>query len=1276
MWLYFDKTGKLLEKLEHGNPARSGTADFEIFAYFEGLEGEDILPQAIIKLYKPDLNESSYAPILMDKKQDVEFVLMSGEQAQYFKNKEKYSGFYLDFSSFVANDDVFIALDTPGNWRAVITILSLKDRFFNVLGEVVFNVEPGVNYDKDQILPEEVYLNKIYFELSNLLNVFNIIGHPVGSTIQKDTVYTGENIILEDGNQGTQNGDIIPGGVVNGVQSYALGGTRYDYINEEENNFDRTPTSVDGNQSMAVGGSVHVNGDWSFAAGKDNVTYQALAFASGGANKVGMTEEEFNAIWGWNLNEEGQPVDADNKTYDRSNSLSAAFGETNIVTRRACFVAGSTNVVTRDYSAAFGKNNKITTPGGTTQFVCGYYNLNNSNDIFEIGNGSSSQRSNAFYVTTEGKAYVFKTTETTDADNVLTTKGFTESRYLIKPASGVNNDSIVYQTPSGYNSWKVISDTAFWSNDPRSPKAWSAMMRDSLGKSQVATPIETDSVYTIANKGYVDNLKTDVYERITDIHEKLEGKKSTYILNCGWDLEYLKTWINRGLKVENASGEDISEAISSGTFQAPIINGSFNSNSNTINPAGHLIVLKPTKENASIDNPSAETFILGATSEIFEQGDVILITQTDVPDRWYAGLWLGFYPLETTVDLTGFATTDYVNEELSAVHTRVTNLGTSVTERINNVMEVAEGKCKTYVTDVPYTLESLKNYITTSGRKVFDFNGNDISEQIISEAYDNSVFINNALDSQADEVGSEYATASDTYLICYIDSGSVPPATPSNLDFVLVNPYSDLKKGDVILLLTKEIPDRWFAGPAFGFVALETRTYEMGATNLENGSGTNAVQMKQDGTSGTFDFTNKNPHATEIDETLTGQVTYGAIGNFATVVGGKAQASGKRSMAQGTTTIAKGNYSHAEGDNSVAYGNDSHAEGYATTASGIASHSEGNNTIASGELSHAEGFSTQAIGQGSHAEGAHTIARGDYSHASGLNTEAGYNGQTVVGHCNDNKETTVFEVGCGWTDENGNVQTRKNAFEVHLDGHAEVSFVPTDNNNAIPNIGTLIELDNALNQKIDTVKGTIPTNISNGNKGGENGTNVNIQGGKDSIADYDGDFVFGTGLRNTMENQAVFGKYNDNSNWEPNRPLLMVGNGTSDAERSNAFEVYLDGHAEVKTMGETDNSIATKRYVDNSATKIYKHELYLFNNNDQPITVISTKQAPYTITDLENGIANAINMYTVENALNSGAVFYVLYYMDGNVYGEKIVGSALQAPLRTDGSIQDVVIEL
>ena len=212
------------------------------------------------------------------------------------------------------------------------------------------------------------------------------------------------------------------------------------------------------------------------------------------------------------------------------------------------------------------------------------------------------------------------------------------------------------------------------------------------------------------------------------------------------------------------------------------------------------------------------------------------------------------------------------------------------------------------------------------------------------------------------------------------------------------------------------------------------------------GSGTSALQMKQDGTSGTFDFTGKNPHAYQIDETLTGQITYGAIGNFATAFGGKSQASGKRSMAQGTTTVAKGDYSHAEGNNSVALGVASHTEGTATTASGYSSHAEGHETqalnsaahaegygtIASGTQSHAEGNGSTASGTGSHATGNHTQASGQYSSTAGSQTLAAYSDQFVVGRFNNNKDNTLFEVG------NGEPTYRTNAFEVFDDGHAEV----------------------------------------------------------------------------------------------------------------------------------------------------------------------------------------------------------------------------------------------
>lgn len=60
------------------------------------------------------------------------------------------------------------------------------------------------------------------------------------------------------------------------------------------------------------------------------------------------------------------------------------------------------------------------------------------------------------------------------------------------------------------------------------------------------------------------------------------------------------------------------------------------------------------------------------------------------------------------------------------------------------------------------------------------------------------------------------------------------------------------------------------------------------------------------------------------------------------------------------------------------------------------------------------------------------------------------------------------------------------------------------------------------------------------------------------------------------KSQTAMGKYNSNKV----DTLLEVGNGSGDEARSNAFEVYDDGHAEVKTMGTTDNSLTTKKYVD------------------------------------------------------------------------------------------------
>lgn len=113
------------------------------------------------------------------------------------------------------------------------------------------------------------------------------------------------------------------------------------------------------------------------------------------------------------------------------------------------------------------------------------------------------------------------------------------------------------------------------------------------------------------------------------------------------------------------------------------------------------------------------------------------------------------------------------------------------------------------------------------------------------------------------------------------------------------------------------------------------------------------------------------------------------------------------------------------------------------------------------------------------------------------------------------------------------------------------------------------------------------------------GNNEFISGNK-NVACGSSSAVFGTrneskgnqnftaGALNTSDGnfQTVIGLCNDNKA----DTLFEVGNGTYETvdntttatSRSNAFEVYMDGHAEIQTQGTTDKSVVTKNYVDNT----------------------------------------------------------------------------------------------
>lgn len=240
--------------------------------------------------------------------------------------------------------------------------------------------------------------------------------------------------------------------------------------------------------------------------------------------------------------------------------------------------------------------------------------------------------------------------------------------------------------------------------------------------------------------------------------------------------------------------------------------------------------------------------------------------------------------------------------------------------------------------------------------------------------------------------------------------------------------------------------------------------------------------------------------------------TENGIGQYSLAEGVLCQASAHASHAEGIGTIASGvgshaeglettsgeNSSHAEGDGTRAGGHCSHAEGNRTIATGRSSHAEGDDTIASANDSHAEGVRTTASGVGSHAEGRETKATGDYAHAEGSGTEASGSYSHAEG-CN-----TVASGIYSHAANNGSVAS-----------------------------------------------GDYSTAIINGNASGEGSLAVF----SDSQAKHTYAAAMGQGAITGKANQTVIGYYNA----VDSNALFVVGNGSSDAARSNCFSINPDG---------------------------------------------------------------------------------------------------------------------
>lgn len=196
-----------------------------------------------------------------------------------------------------------------------------------------------------------------------------------GSVSQKDQLYTGNSVMFSDGTKGPQKGDIVPGAIASGYGAAAFGGLKYDYytspITHSQNltidstateNWGRTPTSAEGNQSFAAGGSVHAYGDWSVVFNKDTSAYQRASFSIGGGTRAGCLYEEY-------LEQNNLQDTQENKdNYSSTCSFALATGEVTKATGRSSISGGFKTLAQGRNSVALGEE---TTALGESSFAMG-----------------------------------------------------------------------------------------------------------------------------------------------------------------------------------------------------------------------------------------------------------------------------------------------------------------------------------------------------------------------------------------------------------------------------------------------------------------------------------------------------------------------------------------------------------------------------------------------------------------------------------------------------------------------------------------------------------------------------------------------------------------------------------------------------------------------------------------------------------------------------------------------------------------------------------------
>ena len=235
------------------------------------------------------------------------------------------------------------------------------------------------------------------------------------------------------------------------------------------------------------------------------------------------------------------------------------------------------------------------------------------------------------------------------------------------------------------------------------------------------TSAQTDAKFeTIANVGAkLSNYYTK--EQADKKHEEVvkvaEGKTNTYILSYNETIETLKEKlkISDEQKVYDADGNDITAGIKNGDYDDYyIVNNIFNSNSEVVyGVVGYFITFNNLLMGHADEVYGSSYVILPLPhmAEKLKAGDILYITEVDVPDRWYAGGTSPamFYKMETSkVDLEPYATTEYVDKAVGGINDSLASYATI------SYVDQKDGEIKEIIQTIEGDIQAIEVWAASS----------------------------------------------------------------------------------------------------------------------------------------------------------------------------------------------------------------------------------------------------------------------------------------------------------------------------------------------------------------------------------------------------------------------------------------------------------------------------------------------------------------------------------------------------------------------------------